>query len=144
MKSTISAGAFFFNVESASKYIKELRKKKNDGYFLDKFFDFSIACYSKTIAATLCNPVNVIKTRVEAQDKSEILITFRKTFKNGGPLSFFKGYGATLIRDVPYSGLQFLFYRMIFDLEPLLFPGNINNYFIWIMILFQKIKKYTN
>jgi hypothetical protein len=51
------------------------------------------------------------------------LIIVKNTYrKGGGILGFWRGLGATLARDVPYSGLQFVFYRVLWDMEGVLFP----------------------
>lgn len=128
---------FFFNVELASDKAREYKNAHKGSYVRDKLIDFLVACYSKSIAATFVNPINVVKTRVEAQTKSEIYKTFKNVFSKSGPFGYFKGYGATLIRDVPYSGLQFLFYKIIFDLEPYLVASKK----IKKTEKFQKIKK---
>jgi len=126
-------------MEIISSYLKDKRPKK-EKYSQNKFLDFSTACASKATAAFCCNPVNVIKTRVEsltAESKMGNIDVVKEVFRNGGAKSFYRGFGATLVRDVPYSGLQFLFYKMLYDLEPVFFPSK----FFFLKIFFLDLNE---
>ena len=80
---------------------------------------------SKAITATIVNPINMLKTKAEAQGKRQPKRAFdmaKDVFQRNGILGFFKGVSATIVRDVPYSGLQFMIYKWFLTFEPLFFP----------------------
>jgi hypothetical protein len=126
MKSTVSAGVFFTQMENFSSFAKKYRPTE-EHYTQNKIIDFLIACGSKTTASFSCNPINVVKTRIEGltgESQLKNIDVMKDVYQKGGGLrGFYRGFGATLVRDVPYSGLQFLFYKILYDLEPIIFPS---------------------
>ena len=72
VKSSLSGGLFFYNLEKISELSKPYKSKleqKNPNCWQLKVADFMTAGTSKAITATIVNPVNMLKTKAEAQGK---------------------------------------------------------------------------
>ncbi|RYE26749.1 MAG: solute carrier family 25 protein, partial [Sphingobacteriales bacterium] len=115
-KSTISAGVFFTGLENVHVLTNHLRDYK---YIPPNAVDFFNACCSRTLTTLTINPMNVIKTRFEvvgSNQYSSILHAVKSIYQKDGLKGFYKGIVPTIIRDVPYSGLQYSSYRWGMDL----------------------------
>jgi len=79
--------------------------------------DFMIGALSKSSATIATMPVMVVKTRFESLSacsdtrSTTLLRTISDIYKMEGMRGLFVGVVPTLIRDIPYSGLFYLFYR---------------------------------
>ena len=76
--------------------------------------NFWASAFARTIQTTLCNPLIVIKTRLEVLGFSEYNSLFdaiKKVYIKEGPSGFFTGLKISLIRDVPFSGIFFPIYE---------------------------------
>lgn len=51
-------------------------------------------------------PGEVLKTRLQAGAKASLSGIITSIFQQDGAMGFFAGYGATLLRDVPYTMLE--------------------------------------
>ncbi|EEB07398.1 ATP-Mg/Pi carrier protein [Schizosaccharomyces japonicus yFS275] len=70
-------------------------------------------------------PSEVLKTRLQLQGRynnpyfksnynyRSLVDAIKQITKTEGPRTFFYGYRATLLRDIPFSGIQFLFYEKV-------------------------------
>ncbi|KAH7646481.1 solute carrier family 25 member 38-like protein [Dermatophagoides farinae] len=70
---------------------------------------------SRSIAAVLLIPVTVVKTRYESGSYAyqSIVDALRHTYRNEGLRGLKSGLLPTLMRDVPYSGLYYMFYSQM-------------------------------
>lgn len=70
-------------------------------------------------------PITVIKVRFESSlyQYGSILDAVRNIYQSQGISGFFKGYGATFVRDAPYAGLYVLFYENQKDIFNRMFPS---------------------
>ena len=114
-KSTLGAGVFFTGLENVHVLTNELRHIK---YLPGNVVDFFNACCSRTITTLVVNPLTVIKTRFEvvgSDDHQSIAGQMKSIYKKAGIQGFYKGILTTIMRDVPYSGLQYSSYRFCMD-----------------------------
>jgi solute carrier family 25 protein 38 len=76
---------------------------------------FIIGALAKTIADTATFPLNLIKTRYESDFYSykNLSNAFRTIIRTEGVSGLYKGLGATLVRDVGYSGVYFILYTKV-------------------------------
>jgi len=76
---------------------------------------YSLSSFSSGIAAGLLTtftvtPFERIKTRAQVGNQGTIL-ALREVLKTGGPQSLYRGWSATLFREVPGYGLYFMAYE---------------------------------
>jgi solute carrier family 25 oxoglutarate transporter 11 len=74
---------------------------------------FTASFMAAFIASVLSNPVDVAKTRLMNQKEGQIVYTgtvncLTTMAKNEGPLSLYKGFGATFARQCPYVVITWL------------------------------------
>lgn len=67
---------------------------------------------ARTVAGVVMLPITVIKTRFECGRYSYASVSgaLRSVCRSEGPAALFSGLAATLLRDVPFSGIYVLFY----------------------------------
>lgn len=75
----------------------------------------SFGMASRSIAAVLLIPVTVVKTRYESGIYAYQSITdaLRHTYRNEGLRGLRSGLLPTLMRDVPFSGLYYMFFSQL-------------------------------
>ncbi len=73
---------------------------------------FLIGIISRTVADSFTHPLSLIKTRFESDryNYKSVLNAFRTIFRIEGLTGLYKGLGATLLRDIAYSGIYFALY----------------------------------
>lgn len=125
LKSTTGTALFFTGLEGAHLLTDDFKDKLNSIQFgLGGLVNFFNACAIKTIITYALSPINVIKTRFEVVGVNEytsIPSAFRSTYQKEGLRGFYKGVFSTLLRDVPYSGIQYSCYRFLLDIYSKLF-----------------------
>ncbi|KAM6905497.1 mitochondrial glycine transporter A-like [Xenentodon cancila] len=75
---------------------------------------------ARSVAGVLMLPVTVIKTRFECGRYSYVSVSgaLRSVLHTEGPAALFSGLMATLLRDVPFSGIYVMFYSQTKALLP--------------------------
>lgn len=61
-------------------------------------------------AAVFRVPQEVLKQRIQADIYPNLAVAFRETIREGGVLGLYKGWLATISRDVPWNALSFMFH----------------------------------
>ncbi|EFC40156.1 predicted protein [Naegleria gruberi] len=113
----LPGGAMYFG---SIHFLRNGPLNKNNG-FPQTVNDFLIGAISKSSATIATMPILVVKTRFESihameSTKSRGLIsTITEIHKQQGMRGLFTGVVPTLIRDIPYSGLFYVFYRQTND-----------------------------
>lgn len=116
VRSTLSGGIFFYNIQLFSQWLNPFR---SEGEIHNKCIDFLQAGGSKAVTMTILNPLNVLKTQLEASKSSSSLKeVFSRVRTKEGLVGLRGGWMATMVRDVPYSGLQFVIYKAFLNLNP--------------------------
>jgi solute carrier family 25 protein 38 len=72
------------------------------------------AIFSRTLTTVLLNPLSVVKIRMEAPQTDPYRgmgDALKRIYKEEGFKGYYKGLGPTLLRDLPFSGLAYTFYR---------------------------------
>jgi solute carrier family 25 glutamate transporter 18/22 len=93
--------------------LNALGPRKKDGSGDAVFWcSFVSGCVAGSSAALTVNPIDVIKTRLQAIKKSEaeveykgVIDCFVKTLRNEGPLAFFRGGACRMIVIAPLFGI---------------------------------------
>lgn len=109
IKNTLNSGTYF----STLYYLQKILTKSNK--MSDHAVNFWASACARAFQTTLCNPLVVIKTRLEVlgfQEYTGIIDAFRKIMMNEGVSGFYTGLKISLIRDVPFSGLFYPIYEI--------------------------------
>lgn len=108
IKNTMNAGTYF----STLHYLRLALQKTN--MMSDNWVNFWASATARAVQTTLCNPLIVIKTRLEVLGFSEynsLGDAVRKIVSQEGYSGFFTGLKISLIRDVPFSGIFYPIYE---------------------------------
>lgn len=102
-----SSGAIKFATFELSKvYIEERTPKQ-----WHRWTNFACAAGAMLACSFVLVPGEVLKTRLQAGGKNSLLGVIGSIFQQEGLFGFFAGYGATLLRDVPYTVLELGIYE---------------------------------
>mmetsp|Transcript_3580 Transcript_3580/g.5266 ORF Transcript_3580/g.5266 Transcript_3580/m.5266 type:complete len:288 (+) Transcript_3580:118-981(+) len=83
--------------------------------------NFCIGSFSRSIAATVTNPLFIVKSRFEYEAvhgsstlrRSTVTGTIKHIYAENGLRGMMRGLSPTLARDVPYAGFFYLIYKWI-------------------------------
>ncbi|XP_037332252.1 probable mitochondrial glutathione transporter SLC25A39 isoform X1 [Pungitius pungitius] len=66
-------------------------------------------------AVTVISPLELVRTKMQARRLSygELRVCIRSAVAQGGPLSLWRGWGPTVLRDVPFSALYWFNYELL-------------------------------
>lgn len=84
---------------------------------------------SRACTTILLSPLSVIKVRMEAPQTNKykgIGDAFCQIYRDEGFKGYYKGFKPTLLRDLPYSGIAYMFYRQYHHF----FKGFINETYV--------------
>ncbi len=108
LKNSLNAGTYF---SSLHFFVNFFRKADMFSEHANNSISSALA---RTIQSTICNPLVVIKTRLEVlgfQEYNGTLDAMYKIAANEGMGGFFTGLKVSLIRDVPFSGVYYPIYE---------------------------------
>jgi hypothetical protein len=95
--------------------------------FPERVSNFSAAFLAKTVSAIIISPLIVLKTQTEVaglKDNVRIRDNFRRTIEHAGIRGLWAGLIPTILKEAPYSGFQYFFYRELLSLMPMEKPEN--------------------
>ena len=131
IKTTFGYTLFFSGLESMNSLSSKSKEQiPLFSYLPLQFIHFANAVFSKTLTTLLISPINVLKTRFEVignHEYSSITQAMTKIYQTEGIYGFYRGIVATVIRDGPYSGIQYALYKSILDLSTWYNEKNANN-----------------
>lgn len=107
IKNTLNAGTYF----STLHYFRMVLTLTNMN---EHAVNFWASAGARAIQAVLCNPLIVVKTRLEVlgfQEYNGLSDAMVKVYQKEGLGGFFTGLKISLIRDVPFSGIFFPIYE---------------------------------
>ena len=78
----------------------------HSAFLICKAFGETVACFVRV-------PTEVVKQRMQTGMHDSISATANDILKNEGPMGLYRGYGATLIREIPFSLIQFPLYESL-------------------------------
>ena len=92
--------------------------------------NFFIGGFAKFAATFISSPLAVIKTRIEGCNGEDIKTRQEavRIWRTEGYKGFFKGIVPSLIRDVPFSGIQYSLYTGLNNLSNYLLPNATESY----------------
>lgn len=100
--------------------LKGFATQKREGQAPGPLLNFAIGSFSRSIAATVTNPLFIVKSRFEYESvngshlrKASVMGTLQQIYKENGMRGMMRGLAPTLARDVPYAGLFYLIYKEI-------------------------------
>lgn len=117
MRNTFSVGLFYGGIGALAPAANGL---KSGRLLADRLVDVGLAAACKFGAILLTNPFYLLKTRAESMRFSAshtLWQDVRATYRASGLLGFYNGFWATVIRDVPYQGIQFGIYKLLGELS---------------------------
>ena len=109
LKNTLNAGTYYSILFYTETYLKLAPGKRTDSQN-----QFLASSFARAVQAIICNPLVVIKTRLEVIGFNEydgIVSGARTIVAQEGFRGFFTGLGISLIRDVPFSGIFYPVYK---------------------------------
>lgn len=111
---SVPVAAIYFGCIDTFKNSEIFNHSKNGGNY-QILHSFMIGSLSKVIADVTTFPLGLIKTRYESGNYKykSILNAFYEIAKNEGVLNLYRGFYATLARDITYSGVYFTLYTKI-------------------------------
>lgn len=69
------------------------------------------ACFGEIMACLVRVPTEIVKQRMQAGQHSTISETVSTTLAREGFLGFYRGFGTTLLREIPFAFVQFPLYE---------------------------------
>ncbi|KAG8186135.1 hypothetical protein JTE90_022723 [Oedothorax gibbosus] len=95
--------AVFFCTYEAFKTIGQKKISYNFHFVVHSF----AAMYGEVMACLIRVPTDVIKQRAQANPKLSTWSVLQATLKSEGYLGLYRGYTSTLLREIPFSFIQF-------------------------------------
>lgn len=125
--------AVYFSVLQQIQYLVYVGHQRN-WYLADALYDerqkklsgkgnLVAGALARTFAGTLLMPATVLKVRFESSQYQygSLPQAIKTIFKTDGFSGFFRGIGATALRDAPHAGLYLFFYE---HLKPIIVPDS--------------------
>jgi len=104
LRTGASSSIYFHFLEVFQKKFSQLENNR-------RISDFASSSSARAFSTVLCNPLMVLKTRMELPGSNfnyrGIDDAASKIYRQEGLKTFFKGSGACVLRDVPFAGIYY-------------------------------------
>lgn len=136
LRTSIGSALYLSTLHMARSNISNMRNSSTPIYNassklprLSAYENITIGMISRTFVGFITMPITVIKIRFESNfyNYKSIKEAMIDIFRNYGINGFFKGLGATCLRDAPYAGLYISSYEQLKFILPKIFNLSINN-----------------
>jgi hypothetical protein len=109
---------FFTGLENIRGWTQQFFQNKHVSPFTKTMINFFNASAARVLTTVLLNPIVILKTRCEVlgSQNGSMSQAFSSFYRQNGLRGFMSGLVPTLMKDVPYSGLQYSFYRALLDM----------------------------
>uniref|UniRef100_A0A0B7AUD3 S-adenosylmethionine mitochondrial carrier protein n=1 Tax=Arion vulgaris TaxID=1028688 RepID=A0A0B7AUD3_9EUPU len=97
------AALFFVAYESSKTLFSNVSRNKQ----FEPVGHMAAASVGEVIACLIRVPVEVVKQRTQALNTGSSLASFNFTVKSEGLKGFYRGYSSTVMREIPFSVIQF-------------------------------------
>ncbi|XP_071947985.1 mitochondrial S-adenosylmethionine carrier protein-like isoform X1 [Antedon mediterranea] len=107
----------------------EITKKFGSEYVSHSYMPFvhmGAATVGEMTACLVRNPVEVVKQRAQTNPKLNSVAVFKETFKSEGSYGFYRGYISLLLREIPFSFIQFPIWELLKKVWSDRQSGNVN------------------
>ncbi|XP_020287656.1 calcium-binding mitochondrial carrier protein SCaMC-2-A isoform X2 [Pseudomyrmex gracilis] len=98
------------------EHLKQVIKAGDDGHEIQMYERFCAGSTAGGISQSVVYPLEVLKTRFALRKTGEfngIADAAKKIYKQGGLVSFYKGYVPNLIGILPYAGIELTVYETL-------------------------------
>jgi solute carrier family 25 S-adenosylmethionine transporter 26 len=105
------AALFFSSYETCKKFIPDIA---GPGKLSDPSIHMLSASTAEVVACLVRVPTEVLKQRYQAnlvQSNSSLWTNIAELRKRDGLAGFYRGYGSTILREIPFSLIQFPLYE---------------------------------
>jgi len=107
-----TAALFFVSYESTKRLLNPVVNANNR---FEPVTHLLAASVGEVAACLLRVPVEVVKQRAQVLGKTSSLASFNHTFKSEGWRGFYRGFLTTIMREVPFSAIQFPLWEFLKD-----------------------------
>lgn len=97
------AALFFVAYETTKKAFNNVSESRH----FEAFGHMTAASLGEITACLVRVPVEVVKQRTQALNTGSSLASFQFTLKSEGVRGFYRGYASTVMREIPFSVIQF-------------------------------------
>ncbi|EDV25832.1 uncharacterized protein TRIADDRAFT_23540, partial [Trichoplax adhaerens] len=97
-----SAAAMFFSYELMKNILEPTAPEE-----YRPFIHVICACVGETCGSFVRNPFEVIKQRAQVETNRNIAVLWKETARTEGLKGFYRGYGKTIIRDIPFAVIEY-------------------------------------
>jgi solute carrier family 25 S-adenosylmethionine transporter 26 len=103
------AALFFVTYDSSKQWLESLDNTTLKA--APALTHMTAASLGEVIACLVRVPTEIVKQRMQAGQYHTMRETVTATLQRDGPAGFYKGFGTTLLREIPFAFIQFPIYE---------------------------------
>ncbi|KAH3660027.1 hypothetical protein OGAPHI_007232 [Ogataea philodendri] len=133
LRTSIGSALYLASLNAVRTSLVKMRPQTNEVSSSSKLptlsssLDLAAGAVTRGLIGFTTMPITVLKVRFESNiyDYASMSEAGKEIWKNEGLAGFFRGFGATCLRDCPYAGLYVLFYQKCKSWIPRVFENNL-------------------